>query len=481
MTESGIVTKSTNFISEIEGFPFSGINEVVRNENNNLGLIKKIHETGVSALHLGKFNVSPGEMFYSHSDKLKLPHPEILFGRVVNPLGIAIDEKGPIPDSDKPIEIILNSVAPGIDSRESITEQLETGIMAIDSLLPLAKGQRQLVMGPPRSGKTSFLVDTLLEQNIRDGYSVVGFIMKTDSEVKQTIETIKSLGKLDRMIFVVGSINDGAGLSSLVPDACLSLAESLRMEGKDVLVALDDMGKHAKVLRELGLLMNVMPGREAYPGDIFYQQAHLLERAGNFNKNYGGAAITLLPIIETEFESYLYLIPTNLMASTDGYLLFSQELRSRGYTPAVDFFTSVTRVGKKTQSKLLAELSQMARSLFLEYREILSFGIFASDLGERTKELINIGEKIDELYKQESQQRMTINTQILLLAFFFTQFCKTQNLDFIKNNKSGLIKIFEGESYNNFINAKEMTNAQKLIEAMELKSPEIQSQLETHK
>ncbi|OGC59238.1 hypothetical protein A3A70_00935 [candidate division WWE3 bacterium RIFCSPLOWO2_01_FULL_42_11] len=481
MTESGIVISSENYISGVEGFPLTSLNSVVRNSTNNLGLIKKATENGVTILHLGKFEVVPGDVFYSHSENLKLPVPELLLSRVVNPLGQAIDEREPIKEDGKTFDLVLNTVAPGINTREEVTEQLETGVMAVDSLLPIAKGQRQLIMGPPRSAKSYFLIECILEHMEKGGYAIMGFIMKTDSEVKQIIEQIKESGNSDKIIFVVGSLNDGSGLISLVPDTCLSLAESLRDQGENVLVVLDDMGKHAKVLRELGLLMNVMPGREAYPGDIFYQHAHLIERAGKFNKDFGGSSITLFPVIETEVESYIHLIPSNLMASTDGYLLFSQELRSKGYTPAIDFFISVTRLGKKTQNKIFAELSQMARSLFLEYREVLSFGIFASDLGEKTHQLINTGSKIDELFKQESQVRMTIHTQTLLLGFFFTEFCKAQSLDFIVKNKSKLISIFEGKTFLDLLKAPEISSSLELIKSINDKSPEISKLLETNK
>ncbi len=399
-----------------------------------------LFENWVEVYLLTNTNVEPGQIFKKSGDFLGIKVTDDFLGRVINPLGESIDEKAPFPTSQKEEKTPLDEKAPGIGARRYIEEQFQTGITVVDTLFPLGKGQRELIVGESKAGKSSFLVDIIANQKGRNVVCVLTLIGKPLSEVRDVWSQIKDKGLLEDMVMVVSTSADSAPMIFLTPQSAFTVADFFRKKDKDVLIILDDMGAHARNYRELSLVSGRPPGRESYPGDIFYQQARLLERAGCFTQ---GGSITALPVIELPLSDFQAYIPTNLMGMTDGHLLFRAVLSQQGQTPAIDLFLSVTRVGSQTQQRLQNAIATKVKETLARGTQLELVSSFGSELPEETKLILAQKDQIEELLIQRPGKFFSQEMQTVLLTLPYTQFLKNKSRIQVRDNFQGILGLFE--------------------------------------
>lgn len=438
--EIGYVAKSKEYVVYIEGLPSIKINDVIVDSEGRLAIVNSLNENYVIALILGKTKVKPGVAFYLKHGGIQVPAGKNLLGRTINPLGEVLDAKGKLPPARTPLTMEVTAL--GIDKRATITEQLKTGISLVDLLLPIGKGQKELIFGEPRSGKTTFLLDVIAQQKEKDTICIYGSLGKSEIEIMRFAQNLDGAGASSYSVIVASLASDPAPLIAITPAIAFAIADFFISEGRNVLLILDDLGTHAKYLREIALLTERVPGRESYPGDIFYQHAHLIERAGNFMTKSGKTvSLTLLPIMETDLDSLTTLIPTNLMSITDGHLLFSSLLNAEGRYPAIEIEQSVTRVGKQTQLPLCQEISHKIRSLLAEYQEVSNFSRFGAELSEQTKRILKRGQLAIELFSQEPGARVATTIQPILFGLLFTDFLVERDCEFLRQHKKNIIQF----------------------------------------
>lgn len=437
LQEVGFLTQIQDYLFYVEGLPSARINDLIVSEKGSRALVTGLSKDRVEAMLLDRERPKPGEMFKIGEHGLQLSIDDRLLGRSINPLGEALDGKAPVSKGTTGVE--LDVIAHGIDARKVINEQLNTGITVIDTLVPIGKGQRELIFGEPRAGKTSFLLHLIVNQKGKDIVCIYNAVGRDEIDIKRFVKALEENGALDYSVVVAASSSEAAPIVSISPDVALSVAEYFRDKGKDVLIIIDDLGRHAKYVREIALISNRIPGRESYPGDIFYQHAHNLERAGSYNEKAGGGTITFLPVIETDMERFTALIPTNVMASTDGHLLFSAALRAEGHYPAVNSSVSVTRVGAQTQKLTQKIVSDHIKMLLAQYEELRRFSRFGADVSEETQQTIKRGLIAHEMIKQEPLTRIEPIDQIVFLSLVFTKFFDDKNLDFFLKNKDKIL------------------------------------------
>lgn len=440
--EVGYVTTSQGFLVFLDGLPSVKINDLIISEEGIRGWVKALHETSAEVLILDDVNIKPGELFKKANQNLSLNVGQFLLGRAINPLGSAIDGKKLLLKSKNDNLYDLDSQALGIASREFITQQFITGISLVDTLIPLGKGQRELIIGDAHSGKTGFLIDLIDNQKGNNTVCVYASIGKPINQLRNLIDVLGASGALAYTVIVASTSTDPPPLIFLAPQAALSVAEYFQKLGKDVLVILDDMGNHAKIHREISLLSGRSPGRESYPGDIFYQQSHLMERGGNFKKEFGGGSITVLPVIELNLNDFTGFIPTNLMGMTDGHLLFKASLHNQGQKPAIDLSLSVSRVGRQTQNRVQNSLSQKIRQVLVQAEELETLAKFSSELTLETRTLLTQKAMVTQLINQESYNFLSLEVQTTLLSLVFTTFLQNKDAPFISKYKNKLIEVF---------------------------------------
>lgn len=441
-TEVGYVTKSRDFLIHLDGFPTIRINDMVESEDGIRGWVNSIANNTIEVLLLDEAKIVPGQMFKKTNQRLGLAVGNFLLSRAINPLGVPIDGKGLLAKTQATQSLELDQPALGIESREFITRQFLTGITLIDTLIPIGRGQRELVLGDAHSGKTAFLLDSIINQRGTGVICIYASIGKPSVSVRNLIDTLRVNNALDFTVVIATSSSEPAPLIFLTPKAALTVAEYFQKQGKDVLLILDDLGNHAKIYREISLLGEKPPGRESYPGDIFYQHAHLLERAGNFLPAFGGGSITALPVIELALTDFTTLIPTNLMSMTDGHLLFKSTLRSQGQIPAVDISLSVSRVGRQTQDKVSNLLSTRIRQILSQASDLETISRFSSELPQETQLILRQKDLLTELLKQDPLTAVSKPIQVILLALPFTTFLKDKTRAFIEKYKNTLINAF---------------------------------------
>lgn len=440
--EIGIVKSVKNFLIHLDGLPTVKINELVENEAGIRGWVSTLLPDVTEVLLIDDGPVEPGQVFKRTGKQLALPMGNFLLGRALNPLGVPVDGKAPLPQSKNKKQSDLDSPALGISAREFIKDQFMTGITVVDSLMPLGKGQRELIMGDARSGKTDFLMNIIANQAKTGVICLYASIGKPIAQVKNIIDTLKKKKALDYTCIIATSSSDPAPLIFLTPQTAFSVAEYFQNQGKDVLIILDDIGNHAKIHREISLLSNRPPGRESYPGDIFYQHAHLFERAGNFKKKYGGGSITALPIIELNLNDFTTLIPTNLMGMTDGHLLFRSSFALQGQRPAIDISLSVTRVGAQTQNRVLNKLATRAKQTLAEAKELETVSRFSFELPFATQLILRQKDQFDEFLKQAPFVLIPREIQAILLSLPYTKFMTDKGKDFTAFYKDRIIQAF---------------------------------------
>ncbi|OGG05484.1 hypothetical protein A3D05_01470 [Candidatus Gottesmanbacteria bacterium RIFCSPHIGHO2_02_FULL_40_24] len=440
--EVGFVIQSQDYLLFLEGLPTTKLNDVIVDAQGHRAIITALEEEKIEAWMLDNFHSKPGDSFTVSPEGLRLALQYNLFGRTISPLGLPLDGKPGLPPGG--VEIDLDLVAPGIDSRELITEQFYTGLIAVDTLLPIGKGQRELLYGEPRSGKTPFLLDIIIHQKVFNRICIYCAMGRSEIDIKRFAENLIQNGGSSYTVIIAASSSDSAPLIAIAPAMASSVAEHYRDQGKDVLLILDDLATHAKYMREISLLAGRIPGRESYPADIFYQHSHLVERAGNFSDKKGKGSITLLPVIETDLESFSSLIPTNVMSMTDGHLLFSASLRAQGQYPAIEIDRSVTRVGRQTQKFIHKVLSDRIRSLLADFHELQRFSRFGTELTGQTQLIIKRGKITEELIRQDTLTYIPPSVQILLLSLVFSGFFDEKDINWVKQYKQLIIKELAG-------------------------------------
>ena len=438
-TEVGYVVSSRDFLVYVDGFPTIKVNDMVSSDNSLRGWVNSVQEDKIEVLMLDEGTVKPNEQFRKIPTRLGVSAGDFLLGRAINPLGVPIDGKGLLSRSKTIANLELDQEAPGIESREFITSQFLTGISIIDTLIPLGQGQRELILGDAHSGKTGFLIDIVTNQKNTGVICILALIGKPAVTVRNLIDTLRINSALPYTIVIATSSSEPAPLIFLTPKTALTVAEYFQKKGKDVLLILDDLGAHAKIYREIALLANKSPGRESYPGDIFYQHAHLLERAGNF---LSGGSITALPVIELNLSDFTTLIPTNLMSMTDGHLLFKAGLRSQGQIPAIDISLSVSRVGRQTQDRVSNLLSTRIRQVLSAAADLETISRFSSELPPQTQLTLRRRELIIEILKQDPLTLVPKQIQLILLALPFTTFFQDKNRNFVEKYKKLIIEAF---------------------------------------
>ncbi len=413
MNETGTVITVGDGIARVYGLRSCMANELLRFEDGSFGMAQNLEEDTVSVAVLSdKDSIREGSTVYRTGKALSVPVGEEMLGRVVNALGQPIDGKGDIlTTKTRPIE----SEAPGIIERQSVHVPLQTGIKAIDAMIPIGRGQRELIIGDRQTGKTAIAIDTIINQKGKDVLCVYVAIGQKRTSVVQIAQELEHAGAMPYTIIVSASAAESAPLQYIAPYAGCAMAEYFREQGKDVLIVYDDLSKHAVAYRALSLLIRRPPGREAYPGDVFYLHSRLLERAACVNKDYGGGSITALPIIETQAGDVSAYIPTNVISITDGQIFLETELFHSGIMPAINPGISVSRVGGSAQLKAMKKVAGELKLLYAQYLELKSFAQFGSDLDADTKNRLALGARIVEVLKQGKNSPIRVGCQVAIV------------------------------------------------------------------
>lgn len=413
VVDVGTVIQVGDGIARIHGLEKCMAGELLEFPGEVYGMALNLEEDNVGCVLLGSdSNIKEGDTVKRTGRIVEVPVGEAMIGRVVNSLGQAIDGKGPIvTDKFRPVE----AVASGVIARESVSEPLQTGIKAIDSMVPIGRGQRELIIGDRQTGKTAIAMDTILNQKGQDVICIYVAIGQKRSTVAQMVSTLEAKGAMDYTIIVSATASELAPLQYLAPYAGVAMGEEFMYNGKDVLIVYDDLSKHAVAYRAMSLLLKRPPGREAYPGDVFYLHSRLLERAARVNKDYGGGSITALPIIETLAGDISAYIPTNVISITDGQIFLESELFFSGQRPAVNAGLSVSRVGGSAQIKAMKKVSGGLKLELAQYRELAAFAQFGSDLDKETQEKLSQGERILQILKQPQYSPLSVEKQVMII------------------------------------------------------------------
>ena len=411
--ETGTVVSVGDGIAVIYGLDHAMYGEIVTFETGLKGMVQDIRRDRTGCILFGKDSgIREGTRVVRTKRKAGIPVGEGFLGRVVNPLGAPIDGKGDIPARDwRPVE----AAAPGIMDRQSVNVPLETGILSIDSMFPIGRGQRELIIGDRQTGKTSIALDTILNQKGKNVICIYVAIGQKSSSVAKVTGTLEKYGAMEYTAVFCAMANDCAPLQYMVPYSATALAEYFMYQGKDVLIVYDDLSKHAVAYRALSLLLERSPGREAYPGDVFYLHSRLLERSSRLSEEKGGGSITALPIIETQAGDVSAYIPTNVISITDGQIFLESDLFFSGMRPAVNVGLSVSRVGGAAQTKAMKKASGTIRIDLAQYREMEVFTQFSSDLDSATKDQLRYGEGLMELLKQPLSTPLSLHEQVITL------------------------------------------------------------------
>ncbi|HIY82216.1 MAG TPA: F0F1 ATP synthase subunit alpha [Firmicutes bacterium] len=413
MDDVGTVVQIGDGIARLHGLDKCMANELLEFEGGVYAMALSLEEDSISAVMLGSSeNIKEGDTVRRTGRVVSVPVGEKLLGRVVNALGQPIDAKGPIEAAEiRPVE----SPAYGIIERRSVYQPVQTGIKAIDSMIPIGKGQRELIIGDKQTGKTAIGIDTIINQRGKDMICVYVAIGQKNSTVLRVVDSLEKAGAMDYTIVVAATAAEPAPLQYIAPYAGVTMAEYFMQQGKDVLIIYDDLSKHAVAYRAMSLLIRRPPGREAYPGDIFYIHSRLLERAAKLSDELGGGSITALPIIETQAGDVSAYIPTNVISITDGQIFLETELFNAGVRPAVNPGISVSRVGGSAQIKAMKKVAGSLKLLYSQYRELQAFSQFGSDLDADTKARLANGERIVEVLKQPQNTPISVEHQVMII------------------------------------------------------------------
>ncbi len=413
VSDVGTVIQVADGIARIHGLENAMQGELLEFPKDVYGMVLNLEEDNVGAVLLGSAaNINEGDTVKTTGRVVEVPVGDAMIGRVVNALGQPIDGKGPIKtDRYRKIE----RVAHGVIARKSVDTPLQTGIKAIDSMIPIGRGQRELIIGDRQTGKTAIAIDTIINQKGQDVLCIYVAIGQKASTVASIVKTLEEFGAMDYTTIVAATASELAPLQYIAPYAGCAIGEEWMEQGKDVLVVYDDLSKHATAYRTLSLLLRRPPGREAYPGDVFYLHSRLLERAARLSDELGGGSLTALPIIETQAGDVSAYIPTNVISITDGQIYLETEMFNAGFRPAVNAGLSVSRVGGAAQIKAMKKIAAPIRVELAQYRELAAFSQFGSELDADTKEKLGQGERIKEILKQPQYKPMPVEYQVIII------------------------------------------------------------------
>ncbi len=455
LKDIGTVISVGDGVCLINGLDNAMLGELVLFPNDVYGMVMNLEEECVGVVLLGsESTIKEGNEVKRTGKIIEVPVGDQLLGRVINPIGQAIDGQGEIETNKyRPIE----RVASGVMTRKSVDQPLQTGITSIDAIIPIGRGQRELIIGDRQTGKTAIAIDTILNQKGQNIYCVYVAIGQKNSTVAQIVEKLRQGGALAYTTIVAASASELAPVQYIAPYAGCAIAEEWLEQGKDVLIVYDDLSKHAVAYRTVSLLLKRPPGREAYPGDVFYLHSRLLERACRLNDENGGGSITALPIIETQAGDISAYIPTNVISITDGQIFLQQELFNAGIRPAIDTGLSVSRVGSAAQIKAMKQVSGTLKLELAQFTEMQAFSQFGSDLDNTTKSILDHGQKVREVLKQAQYAPRVVENQVISLFAL----------------KYGFTKTIEIEKVNQFIDG--------LIEHIKIRHPEYLEEIKTEK
>ena len=411
--EIGTVTYVGDGIARAHGLENAMSGELLEFSNGSYGMAQNLESNDVGIIVLGEFeSIREGDKVKRTGKIMEVPVGENMIGRVVNPLGQPVDGMGPIETTNtRPVE----AMAPGVMQRKSVSEPMQTGLKAIDALVPIGRGQRELIIGDRKTGKTSIAIDTIINQKGQDMICIYVAIGQKRSTVSSLVETLTRNGAMDYTIVVAATASEASPLQYIAPYSGCAMGEYFMYKGKDVLIIYDDLSKHAVAYRALSLLIRRPPGREAYPGDVFYLHSRLLERAARLDEAHGGGSLTALPIIETQAGDVSAYIPTNVISITDGQIFLETELFHSGVMPAVNPGISVSRVGGTAQIKAMKKVAGTLKLIYSQYRELQSFAQFGSDLDADTKARLEQGARIVEVLKQNQNAPVPVEKQVAIL------------------------------------------------------------------
>ena len=453
VSEVGTVIQVGDGIARVYGLDNAMSGELLEFENGVYGMAQNLEEDNVGVVILGSDEgIKEGSSVKLTGRVAEVPVGDALIGRVVNALGQPIDEKGPINTTKaRPIE----RVAPGVITRKSVDVPLQTGNKAIAAMVPIGRGQRELVIGDRQTGKTAICIDTIINQKGKNCICIYVAIGQKASTVARIVNTLEKTGAMDYSIVVSSTASDSATLQYIAPYSGVAMAEEYMENGKDVLIVYDDLSKHAVAYRAMSLLLKRPPGREAYPGDVFYLHSRLLERSARLDEKYGGGSITALPIIETQAGDVSAYIPTNVISITDGQIYLESELFNSGMRPAVNAGLSVSRVGGSAQIKAMKKVAGPIRMELAQYRELQSFSQFGSDLDKDTLDRLNHGKRVMEILKQPQYKTLEVEKEVVILYAVTNKYLDDVPVEKIADFERGFFEFMEQNHNNILIEIKE--------------------------
>ena len=441
----GTIVEISDGIVKLSGLDEVMASEMIEFETSGsepiFGVALNLQEEGIGAMVLGDYlTLKTGDKAKATGRILEVPVGEALIGRVVNALGAPLDGQGEIAAAKYyPVE----KIAPGVITRQSVNQPVQTGIKAIDSMIPIGRGQRELIIGDRQIGKTAIALDTIINQKGQDMICIYVAIGQKESKVARIVNEFQKRGAMDYTIVVVAGASNPASLSFIAPYAGCAMGEYFMDQGKDVLVIYDDLSKHAVAYRQISLLLRRPPGREAYPGDIFYLHSRLLERAAKLNKDFGGGSLTALPIIETQAGDISAYIPTNVISITDGQIYLEPDLFYKGTRPALNVGLSVSRVGSSAQIKEMKKVAGQLRLDLAQFRELEAFAQFGSDLDETTQKQLERGKRISEILKQGQYMPVSVANQVAILYAVMKGLLDGVPVEKISDFEIGFMEYFE--------------------------------------
>lgn len=441
--EVGTVTYVGDGIARIYGLDRVMYNELLEFPKEIYGLALNLEEDSVGSVLLGESHlVKEGDLVKRTHRIMQVPAGPALIGRVVNPLGKPLDEKGPIKTD---INMVVERLAPGVVDRLPVKQPLQTGIKAIDTMIPIGRGQRELIIGDRQTGKTAIAIDTIINQKGKDVVCVYVAIGQKNSTIAYVIKVLEDYGAMGYSIVVASPASDPSPLQYLAPYSGAAMGEYFRDNGQHALLIYDDLSKHAAAYREISLLLRRPPGREAYPGDVFYLHSRLLERAAKYNDEHGGGSLTALPIIETQAGDVSGYIPTNVISITDGQIYLEPDLFNTGIRPAINVGISVSRVGGKAQIKAMKQVAGKLRLDLAQYRELVTFAQFGTELDKASQSQLDRGERLTEVLKQDQYVPLPVEKQILIIYAGNRGFLDEIEVEQIKEYEEKLYAFFEKE------------------------------------
>jgi F-type H+-transporting ATPase subunit alpha len=442
MVDVGAVVEIGDGIARIHGLAAAKYNELLEFPGDIMGIAMNLEEDSVSAIIVGDYTeIKEGDEVRRTGRIAEAPVGEALIGRVVDPLGRPLDGKGSLKsEKTRPLEL----VAPGVTARQPVDTPVQTGIKAIDSLIPLGRGQRELIIGDRSTGKTAIALDTIINQKGGDLFCIYVAIGQKTSKVARVAATLEEYGAMDHTVIVAANASDAVALQYLAPYAGCAIGEEFMEQGKDALVIYDDLSKHAWAYRQLSLLLRRPPGREAYPGDVFYLHSRLLERSARYSDEHGGGSLTALPIIETQAGDVSAYIPTNVISITDGQIYLETDLFNAGIRPALNIGISVSRVGSKAQTSAMKQVAGRLRMDLAQYRELAAFAQFGTaELDRATRAQLERGQRLSEILKQPLYVPMPVEKQVMILYAAINGYTDDVPVDKISEFEAGFHRFME--------------------------------------